>query len=178
MQQHSIFKGIILFGLIFLATAPANCHISEKMPDPIAEVEYQMMLDFEPTDLLTRYKLAMVYYRLKKDGLARAEFETILAKDSDHFHALEGLGMLLIRQKKYESARANLEKATRSEKRESGTYFYLGKALLGLGRAIEAEVALKQGIDIGQLETEANRAIPLSDFKETLKTLPNTNIQQ
>ncbi len=61
---------IAIFFLAVSAAKPVYSHIETDMPDPIAEVEYQMMLDFEPDDKLTRYKLAMIYYRQKKDAKA------------------------------------------------------------------------------------------------------------
>jgi len=146
-------------------------HITAEMPDPIAEIEYQMMLDFEPGDMLTRYKLAMVYYRLKKDSLAEKELKTVLNSKPNHFLALEGMGMLLVRQQKFQEAVNTLKKAAAHKDKESGTFFYLGKAQQGLGMIDAAKTSYQQGMRLLKSEPKKKRAVSLEEFQKALAAL-------
>lgn len=171
MSVTSFIKLFGLLGFILLRSFPATAHVSADMPDPIAEIEYQMILDFEPDNLLTRYKLAMVYYRLEKDKEAETELQTILKKDPNNFLALEGLGMLLVRHKKYERAITTLVRASQHEERDSGTYYYLGKALLGVGKKATARAALIDGLKLHSKEPEKKRSIKIEQFNDLLATV-------
>jgi len=154
---------------------PAIAHITAEMPDPVAEIEYQMMLDFEPGDILTRYKLAMVYYRLKKNDLAEKELKTVLNRQPNHFLSLEGMGMLLVRQHKYQQAVGLLRKAAAHKDKESGTYYYLGKALQGLGKIEAAKVSYQEGMVLLKSEPKKKQAISEKVFQESLLSLQQTN---
>jgi len=173
MRSLVILTFTILLVLLRLLPAPgtAQAHITAEMPDPIAEVEYQMMLDFEPNDLITRYKLAMVYYRLKKDSEAQKELETVLAKDANHFYALEGMGMLLVRQKRFAKAKGFLKRAAARPKRESGTLYYLAMAHQGLGEIKEAAKILQEGRKLAESEPKKKRAVPIKDFDKAIAAL-------
>jgi len=165
MSRRVIF---LIAGFLLNVPLYAHAHIETSMPDPIAEIEYQMMLDFEPDDTTTRYKLAMVYYRLNNDDKAEAELQKVLQKDPLFFHALEGIGMLRLRQGQFLKAIPQLEKAIQQEGHESGTYYYLGKAKLGLNDITGAKKAFTSGLEKCLNEEKSKRAISLEKFQEAL----------
>jgi tetratricopeptide (TPR) repeat protein len=146
----------------------AYAHVAADMPDPIAEVEYQMMLDFEPDDSTTRYKLAMVYYRLNKDAKAEAELAKVLKADPFNFHALEGMGALKLRQENFAAAVTYLTKAIQQNEKVSGAYYYLGLAKTGIADLAGAKEAFATGLEKCRAEEESNREIPLEQFREAL----------
>lgn len=154
--------------LFFSGSKEIHAHIEADMPDPIAKVEYQMMLEFEPDDIITRYKLAMVYYRLNKDAEAETELQKVLEANPIYFNALEGLGMLRLRQEKFSDAITHLKKALQQKDHESSTYYYLGLAKQGLNNRPEAHEAFSAGLAKCLSEPETSRAISVEQFNEAL----------
>lgn len=167
IYRHHIALGFLAL-LILVWPVTIQAHIETNMPDPIAEIEYQMVLDFEPEDSTTRYKLAMVYYRLKKDAKAEKELQKVLDATPLFFHALEGLGMLRLRQERFPEAVTLLDKAVQQKGHESGTYFYLGQAKLGLKDHAGAQIAFATGLEECLSEELSKRAIPIEQFQEAL----------
>jgi len=167
----ALLLGSLITLVLLILTTSVQAHIEADMPDPIAEVEYQMMLDFEPDDMVTRYKLAMVYFRLNKLAKAEAELQQVLKSKPNYFHGLEGLAILRIKQQDYPAAIQALEKALTSDLVESGTYYYLGRARQGLGDLKGATEAFSQGRTICAKEDEAKRAFTPGQFDDALTAL-------
>jgi Tfp pilus assembly protein PilF len=103
---------IICAFVFLLAPVCASAHYEgELLPDSVAVMEYEMVLNMTPKDVLTRNKLGMVYIRQGKLDLARKEFTEILKIDPKNFDALDSLGMVSYKEGKYQEAAGWYEKA-------------------------------------------------------------------
>ena len=93
---------LIVASLIgFIAPSMSSAHIDHGgMPDSVAEMEYKILLEFEPDNYDVRTKLGDVLIRLKKYQEAREEFTAVLQKKSDYLPALIGMGQLLLKENK------------------------------------------------------------------------------
>lgn len=121
---------LLAFGLFLtIFSSGVLAHVEEDMPDAIAMTEYEMLVDMNPDDVESRYRLAMVYYRQKKYTQARAELDRVLETSPDHFHALEGLGLVTLELGEYGQSLAIFEKALLKVPDDNHIYYYLGRAL-------------------------------------------------
>jgi len=104
----------LFFALFMLAmsagSAAAHGDIS-GLPDSVQIMQYQMLLYMSPDDAETKNSLAMAYFRTGKLAEAAAELEGVLKNEPHNFDALDGMGVVLLRQKKAEEAMKYLERA-------------------------------------------------------------------
>ncbi len=120
----------LLLILLFLVQAPApvSAHIEKgTMPDAVAQMEYKILLEFEPDNIDIRNQLGMVYYRLGKLEKARRQFNMVLARQADNFNAIDALGLVAMQQGDTDQALARFQKAIAIKPADAMVYFHLGQ---------------------------------------------------
>ncbi len=139
-----LFCAVLLY--LFCIT-PAKAHVEEdNMPDSVAEMEYRILLEFEPDNLEVRLKLGMVFFRSDKYSEAAEEFNYILKKDPENSEALISLARININILDYQSAITLLQKALSIDPDDMHTYYFLGLALEEQGDISGAEKAYQDGL--------------------------------
>lgn len=145
----TIFPVIILPALILLvwSIAPAAAHIEKgSMPDSVAEMEYRILLEFEPDNLEVRNQLGMVFYRLGRLAEAEDEFNLVLKKSPDNFDALDALGLINAKRANFQLAINLYKKAIAVNPDDMLVYYHLGQALEQLGDISGAAAAYRTGL--------------------------------
>ena len=144
---RNLFLAIICVSLFVGLGNDAHSHVEPNMPDPIAEMEYQIMLDLKPEDFETRYLLGMVYFRQKKYDLAVEELQRVITEEPNHPYAYTGMGQVKMAHKEYDEAIEYLRKTIAILPEDNHVYFYLGQAFEAKGEKAEAEKAYLTAID-------------------------------
>jgi len=88
----------------FVCSTALAHYEGELLPDSVAVMEYQMIINMKPDDTLTRNKLGMVYIRQKKLDKAKEQFIEILKINESDFDALDSLGIISDMEGKYQDA--------------------------------------------------------------------------
>ena len=112
------------------------------MPDGVAEIEYRILLEFQPDNIEVLNKLAMVLYRLDKLDEALVEVQHVLELDPNNFDALDTLGLVSLKQGKTKLALEYLKSAVRINSEDPLVYYHLGLVQAKLGLLEEAETSL------------------------------------
>ena len=120
---------------------------ADDMPDSVAEVEYQIYLEFKPNDLVVLNKLGMVYYRLNKLPAALEEFSKVLKRDPDNYDALAGMGLVMAAQHNYDEAIRYHQQAIAHNPKDMMTYYHLGRALEKKGVFEDAAKAYQTALE-------------------------------
>lgn len=149
--MQSIKKSqIILFCILLLSFCsinPATAHVEEdNMPDPVAEIEYRILLEFEPDNLEVRIKLGMVLFRSEKYEEAAIEFNYVLNKNPENVEGLIGLARANIKALNYQQAITLLQKALPLNPDDMHIYYYLGQTMEMRDNLSEAEKIYKNGL--------------------------------
>lgn len=133
---------------LFIYSAPnLQAHVDQdNMPDAVAEMEYRILLEFQPDNIEVRNKLAMVLYRLDKLDEAFAELQRILILAPDNFDALDALGLVSFKQGKMVQAREYLEAAARLNNEDILVHYHLGLVQDKLGLLDAAEASLVKAL--------------------------------
>lgn len=145
----TLFPGIVIFPVILLLVhaMPAAAHIEQgSMPDSVAEMEYRILLEFEPDNLEIRNRLGMVLYRLGRLYEAEAEFDFVLDKAPDNFDAIDALGLISAKRADYQLAIDLYKKAIAINPNDMLVYYHLGQALEQLGDITAAAEAYRTGL--------------------------------
>lgn len=161
---------LLFFALLAWPTWAA-AHIESDMPDGVAEIEYQMLLDFDANDLEARYKLAMVYYRLKKFDKAEKELSRILQSKPEYFHALEGMGQVKCKQKQTKEAIGFFQRAIAAKADEASVYYFLGQCQQEAGATQDAAAAYRTGLARSPKTASKENSITAATFETALKSL-------
>jgi tetratricopeptide (TPR) repeat protein len=122
-------------------------HVEPDMPDAIAEMEYQILLDIKPADHEIRYLLGMVYFRQKNYDQAVAELQRVVAEAPDYPYAYTGLGQVKMVHQEYDAAIVYFRQAITILPSDNHVYYFLGQALEAKGNKSEAEQAYRTAID-------------------------------
>jgi tetratricopeptide (TPR) repeat protein len=122
-------------------------HVEPDMPDAIAEMEYQILLDIKPADHEIRYLLGMVYFRQKNYDQAVAELQRVVAEAPDYPYAYTGLGQVKMVHQEYDAAIVYFRQAITILPSDNHVYYFLGQALEAKGNNSEAEQAYRTAID-------------------------------
>lgn len=155
--QHLFCGSAGLLGLLLFFCGPADAHIEKGyMPDAIADMEYRILLEFQPDDTVTRNKLGMVLYRLERLDEAEGEFGQVLKIDPDNFNAMDALGLVRARQGKAEQAIKLFRAAIAIKADDSLVYYHLGQSLEQSNRAVEALANYRTATDLIKKELAAS----------------------
>lgn len=128
-------------------SAAAHGDIS-KLPDSVQIMQYQMLLYMDPSDAETKNSLAMAYSRTGKLAEAAAELEGVLKKDAKNFNALDGMGVVLLKQKKAEEAVKHLEQALAVNDKDALLHAHLSVAYEQLKQPEKAAASLKKAQEL------------------------------
>jgi len=137
------FLFVLFLLTISAGNAAAHGDIS-KLPDSVQIMQYQMLLYMEPNDVATKNSLAMAYFRTGKLVEAATELEGVLKKDAKNFNTLDGMGVVLLRQKKAEEALKYLEQALAVNDKDAMLHVHLSLAYEQLKKTEQAAAALKK----------------------------------
>ncbi|MEW6221228.1 MAG: tetratricopeptide repeat protein [Thermodesulfobacteriota bacterium] len=149
---------------------PALAHIDpDDTPDPVAEMEYRILLEFQPEDTATRNKLAMVLFRLGRLGDAEAELRRVLAAQADDADALDGLGLVQAAQGRPADAVRSFAAARRARPGDLAVHLHLGQALEAQGDLPGAEAAYREGLAAGQPAADPQERTALAAALEALR---------
>jgi len=149
--NHTIFLRTIFFSVFLLlcSTDQSAAHIEKgSMPDSVAEMEYRILLEFEPDNLEIRNQLGMVLYRLGKLAEAEEEFHFVLKQAPENFDAFDALGLVNFKRTNYQIAVALFKKAIAINPADMLVYYHLGQALEQLDQVAEAAAAYRTGISL------------------------------
>lgn len=137
----------LLFALLLLAlsagSAAAHGDIA-KLPDSVQIMQYKMLLYMNADDADTKNKLAMAYFRTGKLTEAAGELNAVLAKDPGNFDALDGMGIVLIRQNKAEDGLRYLKRAAAVNDKDMMLQVHLSLACQQLKQPDQAAEAMKK----------------------------------
>jgi tetratricopeptide (TPR) repeat protein len=141
---HTILRGMLMLLAVFIFNAnDLQAHVTQgNMPDAIADMEYRILLEFQPDNIEARNKLAMVLYRLDKLDEALAELQRVLELEPDNFDALDTLGLVSFKQGKTQQALEYLEAAVGINSEDLLIHYHLGLVQGKLGLLDEAETSL------------------------------------
>lgn len=161
--------------LVILCTgARVSAHVEKgAMPDSVAEMEYRILLEFNPRDTATRSQLGMALLRLNKLAEAEKEFRKILESEPKNFGALDGLGLTLFKQKRANAALPHLLSAIRIRPNDIMIHLHLGQCLAADGQTETARQTLITGLELLNRQTaSAGKEHQLAEFKAALAALP------
>jgi Tfp pilus assembly protein PilF len=155
----------------------ARSHIEKgQMPDPLAIMEYRILLEFEPDNLEVRNMLGMALYRQGKLDEAEQEFNYVLELDPQNFNAIDALGLVKIKQGKLNSAVDLFKKAIYINPGDMLVYYHLGQVLELQGNADSAAMAYRTGLD--QKISEEQGKWYLEQQKKLVEALKNLKDKQ
>lgn len=138
-----------IFLLIALFPVPAHAHPETGLlPDAIAEMEYQIVLDITPGDIKTRNKLGMVLCRKNKLKEAAGAFGEVLRASPNDFDAHNGMGLVRLKEKKPAEALIWLKKAAAINGEDTQVYGDLGAAYEQTGNLAQAESSYRKGLEV------------------------------
>ncbi len=113
MRREYVSVSVCLLFLLLPVIAFSHPE-SEHMPDSIAETEYGIAIDLNPGDIEARNELGHLFYRHDRLDEAIEQFEAVLKIDNDNSAAQKGMGLILMKQEKYEDAEKSFRKALES----------------------------------------------------------------
>ena len=119
-------------------------------------------------DTATRNNLAMAYFRTNELTEAAQQLEEILKVDANNFNALDGMGIVLLRQKKGAEAVKYLERALALNDKDMMVHVHLSLAHQQLNQPDIAKKALETA---GQLAATPEAA---AEIQEEIKLISNS----
>ena len=156
---------LALFMLIFsVSSAAAHGGIS-KLPDSVQIMQYKMLLYMDADDTATRNNLAMAYFRNGDLTKASEELTTVLEKDTKNFDALDGMGIVLLRQKKSAEALKYLEQALAINEKDSLLHVHLSLAYQQLKKTELADKAMETA------KKQASTPEAIAEIQEEVKLI-------
>jgi Flp pilus assembly protein TadD len=172
-----IFRKIVFYTvlLLFCCIRTAAAHIEKgSMPDSVAEMEFRILLEFEPDNLDVRNQLGMVLYRSGRLEEAKSEFHAVLEKAPENFDATDALGLVNLKQANHHLAIGLFKKAIAINPADMLVYYHLGQALEQLGDTTEAADAYRTGLSLETTgphrQTNAEQRLMLLDALKNIQT--------
>ncbi len=139
---------IIISGFLVLQPLPVYAHIEKGyMPDAIAEMEYKILLEFEPDNLEVRNKLGIVLYRRGRLTEAEKEFNRVIQEAPDNFNAIDALGLIMAKKKQYNQAMTLYQKAISLNPDDVLVYYHLGRSLEATNNFTAAADAYRRALE-------------------------------
>jgi tetratricopeptide (TPR) repeat protein len=132
----------LLMLLVSVGSAAAHGGIS-KLPDSVQIMQYKMLLYMDADDIATKNSLAMAYFRTDELKEATQQLEEVLKLDANNFNALDGMGIVLLRQKKGAEAVKYLERALAVNDKDMMVHVHLSLAHKQLNQPDLAKQALE-----------------------------------
>jgi tetratricopeptide (TPR) repeat protein len=145
--QKNYLRVIFFTAVLLFSISTASAHIEQgTMPDSVAEMEYRILLEFEPDNLEVRNLLGMVLYRSGKLEEAEAEFHYVLKRAPENLDAIDALGLVNIKRQNYQFAIDLFKKAIAINPDDMLVYYHLGQALELQGDFTGAAEAYRTGL--------------------------------
>jgi Tfp pilus assembly protein PilF len=139
--MQKLFLALIM--VIFMAgSAAAHGNIS-KLPFSVQILQYKMKLYMNADDLDTMNNLAMAYFYSGEIANAKEQLKIVLAADEHNFNALDGMGMIALKEGDNKSALEFLEKAKKVNEKDMYLLVHLSVAHSNLGQTELAENEMK-----------------------------------
>ncbi len=105
-------KLFLALTIVILMTGSAAAHGNiSKLPDSVQILQYKMKLYMNADDADTKNNLAMAYFRTNQLKEAKKELSSVLKKDANNFNALDGMGIVLIKEGNATEALQYLDRA-------------------------------------------------------------------
>ena len=182
MSRHNHMVQRVFFGAFLLLAVfctPAAAHIEKgSMPDPVAEMEYRILLEFEPDNLDIRNQLGMVFFRQNKIDEAAQEFNYVLEREPENFNAIDGLGLVSMKRADYQGAMNLFKKAITINPDDMLVYAHLGQALEQQGDFPGAAEAYRTGLSRETASGNGQPAANAEQRKVLLEALGNLQKKQ
>jgi tetratricopeptide (TPR) repeat protein len=140
-KMRNLFFTLFIL-LVSVSSAAAHGGIS-KLPDSVQIMQYKMLLYMDSDDIATRNNLAMAYFRSNELTEATQQLQEVLKLDANNFDALDGMGIVLLRQKKGAEAVKYLKQASALNDKDMMVHVHLSLAHQMLNQPELAEEALK-----------------------------------
>ncbi len=125
-----------------------------KLPNSVQIMQYRLLLYMNPDDPVARNDLAMALYRTNQSDEAEKELRYLLEKEPENFDALDGLGVVLIKKKRYEDALQYLKKALSLNDQDVMVHVHLSVAYQKTDLPQEAQSALEKARSLAKDPTE------------------------
>jgi Flp pilus assembly protein TadD len=139
------------------AAGTAHAHPdSGFLPDAIAETEYRIVVELDPKDIETRNKLGIVLYRKGSLNEALEQFKTVLKLRPGNFDALDGTGLVLMKQEQYKDAVTWFNRAITANMTDAMVYYHLGSAYRLSGETQKAIENYERSLSIKQNDAVSN----------------------
>jgi len=132
-----------LFILLLSASAAAAHGGISNLPDSVQIMQYKMLLYMDENDIPTKNSLAMAYFRTNELNEATQQLKEVLKLDANNFNALDGMGIVLLRQKKGAEAIKYLEQALALNEKDMMVHVHLALAHQQLNQPDLARKALE-----------------------------------
>lgn len=140
-----MLKLILALFLLAVSAGTVSAHGDiSTLPDSVQIMQYKMLLYMDADDAETKNKLAMAYFRTNQLDLAAQELESVLAKDANNFNSLDGMAIVLLKQKKAEDALKYLERALAVNDKDGMLHVHFSLAYEQLGQSDRAAASLKK----------------------------------
>lgn len=127
-----------------------------------AIAEFRSVLASKPKDDGLKLQLAETLIGLRRIEEAKPLVQQLVNANASS-RVLLANGRILIAEGKYQEAAAELEKATKSDSKSAGNYYFLGLAQRSLGLADSAKASFSRALELNPRMTEA--AAALSDIQ-------------
>jgi len=161
---------------MFMTLLPslAAAHIEKgPMPDAVAEMEYRILLEFQPEKTDVRNNLGMVLYRRNKLDKAEKEFLTVLEYDPDNFNAIDSLGLVYFKKGEVERALAQHRKAAAINPDDVLVYFHIGNIHAAANQPEMARRQYEKALENAEKIVRAGGKAPdMEPVKKALAALP------
>lgn len=156
MKRRLVQSTAFALCVVWAGLAWGHGNISQ-LPDSVQIEEYRLNIWLKPDDLDIRNKLAMALFRTNELAEAEKELRYVINKDPKNFNALDGLGAVLLKMKKYKEALTYLEEAAKINDKDVLLHVHLSIAYDKTGQAekapgeLEKARSLAAGTDEAQL---------------------------
>lgn len=162
---------IIVALSVVLRPHPARAHIEKGyMPDAVAEMEYKILLEFEPDNIDARNKLGMILLRRGKLDEAEKEFNHIISSAPENFNAVDALGLILAEKKEHPQAIILFNRAIQLSPDDTLVYHHLGSSLEAMGNYTEAAKAYAMAVRNDNKEGSPDRK-QTAELHDALKNI-------
>ncbi|WPD22559.1 MAG: tetratricopeptide repeat protein [Candidatus Electrothrix aestuarii] len=139
--MRNLFLTLLIL-LLSVSSAAAHGGIS-KLPDSVQIMQYKMLLYMDENDISTKNSLAMAYFRTNELNEATQQLEEVLKLDANNFDALDGMGIVLLRQKKSAEAVKYLDRALALNEKDMMLHVHLSLAHQQLNQPELAQKSLE-----------------------------------
>jgi len=158
---------LFMLAVFIFSANDLQAHVDHgDMPDAIAEMEYRILLEYQPDNIEARNKLAMVLYRLDKLDEALVELQRVLELEPNNFDALDTLGLVSFKQGKTQQALEYLEAAVRINSEDPLVHYHLGLVQGKLGLLDAAETSLVTALTRSKKQNDQTGKSNLIDLIE------------